>query len=234
MSPFPPEIKIIELPNLQPPDRVVRTFPAGSEELELQAGKSVSCIVKWDQKDDSGQQVSPGWYGVEVTAASRKATEPTGGHVRGLATKVLVLPPEGVMEKTIDVNRSLTVTGLPFTWNREEQLIDVTITLEQVEMTADSVRFTALVTSPSYSLPQGPELAPPQWMLAAYAQYTVDGVTKDAGVAGMRPLENGLQLLWGYAPENIDPIPSDAKELTFTITQLGDWEGPWEFKIPLE
>lgn len=29
ISPFPPEIKIIELPNLQPPDSVVRAFPGG-------------------------------------------------------------------------------------------------------------------------------------------------------------------------------------------------------------
>jgi hypothetical protein len=234
ISPYPPEIKIVKLPDWNPPDSAVRGFPAGSDELELQSGDSVSCPLNWDQKDDGGQQVAPGWYGVEVTLASKKVSDETSGHVRGVAVKILVLPPQSVMEKTIDVNRSITETDLPFTWNREEQSIKVTITLEQVEMTHESVRFTALVTSPSYSLPQGPTLAPPQWMLAAYAQYTVDGITKDAGVAGMRPQENGLQLRWGYEPENIDPIPSDSKEMTFTITRLGDWEGPWEFKIPLE
>jgi hypothetical protein len=234
MTPFPPEIKIIELPDIQPPDSVVRAFPAGNNELELQPGESASCLLKWDQKDDSGQQVPPGWYGVEATVASRRLTEKEGGSIKGLAAKILILPPQGVMEKTIEVNQSQTVTGLPFTWGREEQKITVTITLERVEMTADSVRFTVLVTSADYSLPQGPELAPPQWLLEAYALYTVDGITKDAGVAGMRPLEDGLQLHWGYEPEYIDPIPSDAKELTFTITKLGDWEGPWEFKIPLE
>ncbi len=234
ISPYPPEIKIVKLPNLNPSDSAVRNFPEGSEELELQPGDSVTYSLNWDQKDDSGEQVDPGWYGVEVTLASRKASDATSGHVRGLATRVLVLPPQGVMEKTIEVNQSVTATGLPFTWSREEQFIEVTITLKRVEMTANGVEFTVLVTSPAYTLPQGPELAPPQWMLAAYAQYTIDGATKDAGVAGMRPLENGLQLQWGYEPGNIDPIPSDTEELTFTITSLGDWEGPWEFRIPLE
>jgi len=31
----------------------------------------------------------------------------------------------------------------------------------------------------------------------------------------------------------LDPVPSDARELTFTITKFGDWQGPWEFHIPL-
>jgi len=234
LTPFPPETKIIELPNIIPPDRVVHTFPVGNNELELQPGESAFYSLKWDQKDDSGQQVPLGWYGVEVTATSRRLTEKEGGSIEGLATKVLVLPPQGVMEKTIEVNQSQTVTGLPFTWKQEEQKITVTITLERVEMTADSVRFTVLVTSSDYSLPQGIELAPPQWLLEAYALYTVDGIIKDAGVAGMRPLEDGLQLHWGYEPENIDPIPSDARELAFTITKLGDWEGHWVFQVPLK
>jgi hypothetical protein len=33
---------------------------------------------------------------------------------------------------------------------------------------------------------------------------------------------------------NLDPVPIDAKELTLKITKLGDWEGPWEFKVPLD
>ncbi len=234
VSPYSPEIKIIKLPDLQSPDTVVRTFSAGRNELELPPGESASYLLKWDQKNDSGQQVPPGWYGIEVTVASKETIDATGGHVRGLATRVLVLPPQGVMEKTIEVNKSRTVTGLPFVWGEEEQNIMVTITLERAEMTADSVGFTVLITSPAYIPPPGTGLTQPQWILEAYAHYTVDGVTKDAGVAGMRPLEDGLQLQWGYEPEYIDPIPGDAKELTFTITKLGVWEGHWEFTIQLE
>jgi hypothetical protein len=41
-------------------------------------------------------------------------------------------------------------------------------------------------------------------------------------------------LRWGYDLARLDPVPSDARKLTFTITRLGDWEGPWEFHVPLE
>jgi hypothetical protein len=233
MSPFPPQINIVR-PNAPSSESIVRSLNAGAQERQLGPDETITYPLTWDQRDNNGRQVAPGWYAVEVTVNSHEPSEATNNTIRGWVTKVLIRPPQGVMEKTIDVNESQTVSGLPFTWGQEEQKITVTINLERVEMTADNVKFTVLVTSPAYRLPQGPDLAPPQWMLAGYAHYTVDGVTKDAGVASMRPLEDGVQLEWGYEPENIDPVPSDAQELTFTITSLGDWEGPWEFHIPLK
>jgi hypothetical protein len=33
----------------------------------------------------------------------------------------------------------------------------------------------------------------------------------------------------------LDPVPADAKELTFVIPEIRpNWPGPWEFGIPLE
>ncbi len=153
ISPFPPEVTVIELPNLQPPDRVVRAFPVGKDELTLQPGESVSHLVNWDQKNDSGEQVRPGWYSVEATLAAS----------RGSATRVLVLPQEGVMEKTIEVNQSETVNG-------------ITITLERVELTTTGMKVYAFNLPPDYNLPQGPMLPPPQLMsIHAEAEYSIDG-----------------------------------------------------------
>ncbi len=209
ISPFPPEIKIIELPNLQPPDSVVRAFPVGNDELELQPGESESYLVNWDQKDERGEQVPPGWYSVEVTLSSS----------RGSAARVLVLPPEGVMEKTIEVNQSQTVNN-------------ITITLERVELTSTGMKVYAFNIPPDYSLPQGPMLAPPQFMiLHAFAEYGIDGgVMKQANPSGIRFLENGMLHTWD---DYLDPVPKNAKELTFKITKLGDWEGPWEFTVSI-
>lgn len=210
ISPFPPVIKIIELPDFKPPGIVVRAFAVGNGELLLQPGESASHSVDWDQKDDSGEQVPPGWYSIEVTLATS----------RGSATRVLVLPPEGVMEKTIEVNQSKTVNG-------------ITITLEKVELTATGMNVYAFNTPPDYDLPQGPMLAPPQFMaLHAFAEYSTDGgVMKQAFPSGIRFLENGMQHTWD---EYLNPVPKSAKQLAFRITELGGWQGPWKFEIPLE
>ncbi len=218
MSPFPPEINI-ERPNTQPPDSVVRSFAAGSQEVRLEPGELVTYELVWDQKDDRGQQVAPGWYGVEVTAASRGISETRGGHVRGWATKVLIQPPQGVMERTIELGETRTAAGTTFT-------------LQRLELTATGLKVYAFNTPPDYNLPQGPMLPSPQLMgLHAEAEYRVDdGTVKQTGPSGIRFLDDGMLHTW----DNLDPVPSDARELTFTITRLGDWEGPWEFKILLE
>ena len=210
ISPFPPEIKIIELPDVTPTVTLVRAFPLGTGERALQPGESASYSFDWDQKNDRGEQVPPGWYSVEVTL-------PTS---RGSAMRVLVLPPEGVMEKTIEVNQSKTMNGITFT-------------LERVELTATGIKVYAFNTPPDYNLPQGPMLAPPQFMaLHADAEYSVDGGdVKQAFPSGIRFLDNGMEHTWD---EYLDPVPQNSHELTFRITKLGDWEGPWEFEIPLD
>jgi hypothetical protein len=218
MSPFPPEINI-ERPNMQPPDNsIVRSFPAGTQEVHLEPGETVTYNLTWDQRDDSGQQVEPGWYGVEVTVVSRKVSATTSASVRGWATQVLILPPEGVIEKTIEVNESQTVNG-------------ITITLERVELSALQAKFYAFNVPPDYNLPQGPMLPPPKFMIHAEAQYSLDdGPMKEAGPSAIRFLDNGMRHTW----DMLDPVPKGTKELVFIITELGDWDGPWEFHISLE
>ncbi len=217
MSSYPPKINV-ELPNLQPPDSIIRSFDAGAQETLLQPGETVTYVWTWDQHDENGQQVAPGWYGIEVTVLSRKPSETSSGSVRVLATRGLVLPPEGVMEKTIDVNKSQTVGG-------------ITITLERVELLATGMKIYAFNTPPDYSLPQGPMLPPPKFMIHADAEYSIDGGdVKQAGPSGIRFLDNGTRHTW----DNLDPVPKTANELTFRITKLGDWVGPWEFRVPLQ
>lgn len=210
ISPFPPEIRIIELPDEVPPATVIRAFPVGNGELVLQPGESVSHNIEWDQKNESGEQVEPGWYSVEVTLSTS----------RGSPVRVLVLPPEGVMEKTIEINQSVIVNG-------------ISITLERVELTATGMKVYAFNTPPDYNLPQGPMLAPPQFMaLHASAEYSIDdGAARQAFSSGIRFLENGMQHSWD---QYLDPVPQNSHNLTFRITKIGDYEGPWEFKIPLE
>jgi hypothetical protein len=146
------------------------------------------------------------------------------------SVQLLILPSEGVMEKTVEVNESQTVNG-------------ITITLKRVELTAWSASFYALNVPPDYTLPQNPvvpgselpqgtEPAPP-WMMELYAnaKYSLDGgPVKDAGWSGIGFREDGMRHRWIM----LDPVPKGTKQLTFVITKLGDWEGPWKFQVSLE
>jgi len=165
-----------------------------------------------------GEQVTPGWYGIEVMVSSKGLSETRESHVGGWATKVLVLPPQGVLEKAIEVNKSRTVGG-------------ITVTLERVELTSTGMNIYAFNRPPGYELPQGPTLAPPQFMIHADAKYSLDGGTpRKAGQSGIRFLDSGMRHSW----ESLDPVPKGTKEMTFVITTLGEWEGPWEFKVSLD
>ncbi len=227
MSSFPPEIKIVALPNLQPPDVVVRSFPAGTRERLLQPEEKITYELTWDQHNSSGQQVAPGWYGAEVKVLYyRNPSAPVNGAttIQGMVTRVLVPPPQGVMEKTVQVNQSQTVNG-------------ITITMQHVDLTATGMKVYAFNTPPGYSLPTGqPGPAPSMW-LHAEAEYSFDGgAIKQAFPSGINFKENGVLHSW---TEYLDPAPKDAKELTFRIIRLfgppgQDFEGPWEFKILLD
>jgi hypothetical protein len=196
---FPPVLEITQAKT----EALVRSLPPGTGAIALNPKEMASYTATWDEKDNGGKQVAPGWYYFTVK------------HIWGMINKVLIQYPQGAMEKTIVVDQSRTMGGL-------------TITLKQAVLTGTNAKFTAFVIPPAYN-PAKPPLT-----LEASANYDVDGVTKDAGLAAIGSDDNGLILTWGYEQAPVDPVPSDAKNLTFTITKLGEWEGPWEFKIPLE
>ena len=213
IAPFPPRMQVMR----PRPWETIRAFAEGSEELGLQPGEIAKYTLVWDQQDDSGQQVAPGWYYLDVQGITvTKGTPPTtrSGMSFGTITKVLIQFPQGAMEKTIEVNQSQTANG-------------ITITLERVQLSREEAKFYASTTTRLTEEGIDPLLVK---LIPILAQYTVDGSAKDAGYAAERLSAQGTELIW----DDLDPLPSDARELTFTITRFGDWQGPWEFNIPLQ
>jgi hypothetical protein len=219
MSQYPPEIRVTPW---QDRDRILASRAGDAQPLEVNPGDMVTVEFTWDQKNAEGEQVPPGWYAVtftdiSITQGDRRITYNPGA-------AVLVRYPQGAMEKSLDLNQSRTVNG-------------VTVTLERIELTADGASFNAFFVAPGYTPPPtGPGLSPvpPPMNVTARAEYSFDGATRNAGFAGYRTEGDGIGLVWGNVPHRLDPVPSDAKELNFIITKLGDdWEGPWEFKVPL-
>jgi hypothetical protein len=214
LSQFPPEIRL-----LSRADEMVRLFEAGAEELHLEPGAKATCNLTWDQRDDSGTQVSPGRYRVDVTNVYyiRGGDPPRATWANFGDTYVYIQYPQGAMEKVIDLNQPQTVNG-------------ITITLERIELSAEGAVFYCFVIPPGYT----PSQPVPNVMTYAQAGYSFDGITKDAGLAGYGTRDDGIKLIWGSPDLPLDPVPGDAKELTFTITSFGNVEGPWEFQVPLD
>jgi hypothetical protein len=210
---FPPQIAIMRR---YPYDETARTFPAGEGSRSLAPGEVTGYTLTWNQRNDRGEPVPYGYYYLKFEDA-RLSNGSIAISQRGNIF-LLILPEEGVIERTIEVNESKTVNGITFT-------------LERVELTATEARFYAFNTPSDYDLPQGPDLPPAPLMLFADAEYRLDyGRVIEAGLSGIRFLDNGMIHSW----DRLDPVPQGTRELTFIITSLGEWDGHWEFKIPLE
>lgn len=203
-SPFPPSFEVYSFGGS---GAVVYTFPPGDSSLAVPKGNSVTHTIVWDQRDAQGRQVPCGQYIFSVPAGGTLEDSRAVG-------SVYILPPEGVIERTIDVNESLTVGG-------------VAITLEKIELTRSGPRFYAF--SADYRDP-----GPPLSLETFRAGYSLDGgpiiETRPVAAIGGGPGVDGYQYVWFMSV----PVPSGTRELTFIVTRFGDIEGPWEFTISLE
>ncbi len=204
ISPFPP---VVEVRTAGPPFNPVYSFPSGASTVALLPGETVKHTLTWNQRDEQGQPVPYGQYLFLV---------PGGGTLEDARVlgSVLILPPEGVIERTINVNESKTVGGITFT-------------LKRVELTTSGLSFYA------FNADYGHPVSPPP-LESIIAEYSLDGgpVCQAGSVLGASGGSNldGYDYVWFMSI----PVPKGTKELTFTITSFGDWEGPWEFRIPLE
>jgi len=215
-----------------------KTFPAGTSEKTLAKGEKLIYYLAWDLKASNGNQVSPGWYNYESMCWYRLESS-KDNVVSGMGNRAFLIQYQQVaMTKTIEVNQSRTITGLPIrTLNGETKLVDVVVTLERVELNEMGATFYAKMTSPNNPVSGYNNF---EWLsrIPLSAQYVVDGVIKEARAPNSKFLDTGIEFGWGAsadASSYLDPVPADAKELSLIIPEIRpDWEGPWEFKIPLE
>ncbi len=206
ISPFPPSIRVSRAGTL------VRLFPAGTVPESLQPDEVVTYALTWDQRDDKGQQVPYGYY--QFVAPDIGASR----EVLVTILEVFISPPQGIIEKSIDLNQSQVVN-------------EVTLTLTKVEMSRRGVKFFVIYTPPGYNFPNY-DAKPGQFPSTAQVGYSLDGgLVKDAGEpVVIATSQKGLEYAWYTS----DLVLIGAKELTIRITKFGDWQGPWEFRLSLQ
>ena len=216
LKPFPP--RAISIKSLD--GETVYVFPPGTNEMvRLDPGNKRNLTLSWDQVNENGNRVAPGYYFVDLGRVSDESEDVD--YVKIGDSRIYVQYPQGTAEKIIEQNQSQTVSN-------------ITITLERVELSSQngsSFRFFAI--PPSYSH------APSQLLTgdintSAYARYSFDGITRDIGLTAFKPRVGGIDLPWGAPERLLEPVPGDAKELIFTITRFGNTDGVWEFRIPLQ
>ncbi|MDP2730856.1 MAG: hypothetical protein Q8O55_10300 [Dehalococcoidales bacterium] len=248
VSPLPPEISLV-IPNSRSDDtgnleagtreyyeritgsEIVKTLAPGTDERKLVVGEKLSYDLTWDQKDEEGNQVAPGWYFYEsiinVRIESSNDSFGTGGRDRAF----LIQYPQGAMEKTLELDQSVTASNLPLDVDGEVKPVDIVFTLKRVELSQERTSFFMVVTSPDDPLSNYER---DNWTnTRTEARYEVDSVIKGLPGGNRQFTDEGIEMRFGYGESYLDPIPSDARELTFVITQFGDWRGTWEFKVPL-
>jgi hypothetical protein len=216
----------------------VKTFPAGTGEKMLAKGEKLTYDLTWDQKDKDGNQVSPGWYNYESNCYYHpESSENNVGS--GVGNRAFLIQyPQGAMTRIIEVNESRTLNSVPLlSIGGETRPVDVIITLERVELNELGATFYLLMSSPNNPVDGYNN---PEWMsrIPNPCRYIIDGVTHEARYPVGKYRDNGIEFRWGASPDDenyLDPVPSDAQELTLVISEIGHgWEGPWEFKIPLK
>ena len=249
VSPLPPEVNLVPAgvflgPAMPPgisapgggPGKPSKVFPAGTDEKNLAVGENVTYRLTWDQKDVSGNQVPPGWYFYESSFNFRPESSPTGSGSGVRNRAFLIQYPQGALQKTIEVNQSRTVTGLSLMVNGSTEPVDATITLKRVVLDDRGATFYATMNSPDN--PVSGYSNEWQGRIPMSSQYIIDGVAKEARAPSSQFLATGIEFRWGASADDsnyLDPVPSDAKQLKFVIPEIGtDWQGPWEFDIPLK
>ena len=214
MIAFPPRVQIVG----PKPHQAYRSIDAGTESRTVMPEEAATFSINWDQKDEAGRQVPFGWYSVEVTVTlpDDESSATGAGSFTLTPARLLVQYPEGILTRTIEVGQSAT-SG------------NITVMLESLEMSFDGIVLNTFSRPPDYVWETGP--IPPHRYAVAEAEYSFDGGPFiAAGTHSGRFPEDGIyQTFAGF-----NPLPANARELTFRITRFADTPGIWEFHVKLQ
>lgn len=213
VRPLPPELSIVA----DEGGRTVRTIAAGDTEAEIAPGSSVHEVIIWDQLDDAGKQVAPGWYGIRSSPVEVSGDFGITYQDLPPLPRVLVQYPQGTMEKLIEPNLTATDAGLD-------------LTLERIVLHAQGVVFSVFTGETEGIVDEDGQTGIIN-VMPAPARYAADGVVIQATQARIDATENGVRLTWDQ--QHFMPVPADATELVIVVSGLGQRQGRWEFRVPL-
>ncbi len=248
IAPFPPRIDIVlaeewapgeppkSIPNpIALPEfpglsiKLIKTFPAGDGVKIFSNGENVTFQLTWDQKDNDGKQMSPGYYSYQYDYRIGSGSVIQSGQGGG-GKACLIQYPQGAMQKIIEVNQSKRINNLPLQTDSGSRPVDLVLELKQVVLREEGSSFLVVGSSPNKPATGYSD----GWTGMCVARYVVDGVTKDARSAITQVTDNGIVLRWGGEDNWLDPVPADAKQLSLVILGFANWKGPWEFQVPLK
>jgi len=126
ITPFPPRITIIGGGVLRP----VRIIPEGDQSREIAPSGSVEHELTWDQRDDNGALVEPGWYNVLPGSSTVNTGDESLVFNYPALPPLLIQYPQGAMVRTIELALTDTIGGLTVILERIE-LQDRGITLHR-------------------------------------------------------------------------------------------------------
>src|ERR1035437_3267770 len=149
VEPYPPIIYIVIPGGTPESTKLIKTLPTGSQNKTLATGEQVSYPVTWDQKDDNGKQVSPGWYYYE--GKYNMTNDVMGKTGTGVTDRAFLIQyPQGAMQKTLALNQSQTISDFPFTSNNgQKQSIPLILTLKSIELSEKGASFLVVASSPN-------------------------------------------------------------------------------------
>jgi hypothetical protein len=214
VGPLPPTLTIVA----EATQLLVRTIPTEGITVEIAPEASVHQPIVWDQKDDRGMQVPAGWYSLRPgTIEVSGEFEITNMDLPHLP-RVLVQYPQGTMKGLFEPGLTSSSNG-------------VSLTLERVVLHAQGIVFTTYTDTTDGILPEGDQAAL-MTLIPAPAQYTAGDITILATHARIEASDTGVRLTWDQ--QQFLPVPADAAELVIIIDGMGDRQGRWEFRIPLQ
>jgi hypothetical protein len=228
IRPFPPGVRVVDSCR-----SVVRTIPYGPGDRVIPPGETLVYALAWDMNDDQGVPMPPGRYRVELIweeelpPFDRTVQPPPPIPTRTGdifipewdAGDVVVRYPEGAFERVIEVNRTVTIAGLP-------------VTLERLECSEENVLVSFLFPIPSGTLPPGiPSMSisppPPD---TGPGLFRIDGGTECPFPTMPVTMVRGFWRVTGDLP----PVSRNAGNLTLIIPELAGRKGPWLFEVPLD
>jgi hypothetical protein len=211
LTPDPPTIEFVLRDTSTGQEEIVETFALGAGQATLEPAGKVTYTLVWNQRNSHGEQVPPGYYVLFLQAT--KNIKVDGDEEYGVkdAFGILIRPLPESAERVLQINQLQTAKGSMFI-------------LERIELSPTGTKIYASLK------PADPRIR--VRLFEAEAEYSIDA-------SPIKKADKSKIIYNEFHLWEIDPVPGDAKEITFVITRYGERvldrvEGPWEFKVPLE